>query len=395
VPQSSSATTAALERLAEFQREHPLWQSPLLAACNEGTLSREEFREVFSQYFLYSQNFTRYLAALMASCENDLFRAQLSENLWDEGGGREPERRHSQIFRRFLTNSLDVDLREIRYQSFTKLFVNSFLDYCRRAPAHAVSAFLSLGTEGIVPRMYGIFCTGLLKAGLQESDLEFFHIHMECDDEHAETLANMMRSYADRPHWYDDCREAIDYALELRREFFAELYEFIVGRRITPVLENIRGTVARDIGDPETLKANVLRFEGPIAPLYDNVDMSGDIAFQVQRVNLPADVFDARTVEIAAQKTNEHHRHAHETLMVVLDGRGEILVGNARLPAERGDVIYIPRWAMHQTRNTGNAPLRLLAVTDYNLTRRLFRDATARTPRQVAQNDRELAPVVS
>lgn len=390
MPQLQSvAVSTAHSSLARFQRDHAIWDSPLLVACNEGTLSRDEFRDVFSQYFLYSQNFTRYLAALMASCESDLFRAQLSENLWDEGGGREPERRHSQIFRRFLTESLNVDLREIRYQPFAKLFASSYLDYCRNAPPHAVSAFLSLGTEGVVPRLYGIFCTGLLKAGLQESDLEFFRIHMECDDEHAETLANMMRSYADRPNWYEDCRDAIDYALELRREFFAALYDFIVTRRITPVLDSIRGTVARDVGAAAELKANVLRAEGPLAPLYDNVDASSDISFRVQRVNLPADVFDARTVEIAPHKTNEHHRHAHETLMVVLDGRGEILVGHTRIAAERGDVVYIPRWAMHQTRNTEATPLRLLAVTDYNLTRRLFRDGTAHTPREVAQNDRD------
>jgi pyrroloquinoline quinone (PQQ) biosynthesis protein C/mannose-6-phosphate isomerase-like protein (cupin superfamily) len=382
-------TAAGLESLAAFQRDHAFWNSPLLAACSEGTLSRDEFREVFSQYLLYSQNFTRLLAALMTSCESDLFRSQLSENLWDEGGGREPERRHSQIFRRFLTQSLAVDVHQIRYQSFTKLFVNSYLDFCRRAPAHAVSAFLSLGTEGIVPRLYGIFCAGLLKAGLQEGELEFFHIHMECDDEHAETLANMMRSYADRPNWYDDCREAIHYALELRREFFAELYEFIVARRLTPVLDNIRDSVPRAIGSAPSLKANVLRGEGPVVPLYENVDPSGDTAFYVRRIDFPADVFDARTVEIPAQKSNEHHRHAHETLLVVLDGHGEVLVGDTRVAGERGDVIYIPRWTMHQTRNTGVTPLRLLAVTDYNLTRRLFRDGTASTPRHVAQNDRD------
>jgi pyrroloquinoline quinone (PQQ) biosynthesis protein C/mannose-6-phosphate isomerase-like protein (cupin superfamily) len=391
---ASPDTVAALESLTAFQRDHALWDSPLLAACSAGTLSRDEFREVFSQYLLYSQNFTRLLAALMTSCESDLFRAQLSENLWDEGGGCEPDRRHSQIFRRFLTDSLAVDVHAVRYQSFTRLFVNSYLEFCRRAPAHAASAFLSLGTEGIVPRLYGIFCTGLLKAGLHDSELEFFHIHMECDDEHAETLANMMRSYADRPNWYDDCREAIHYALELRREFFAELYEFIVARRLAPVLDNIRDGVPRANGGAPALKANVLRSDGAVVPLYENVDPSSDIAFHVRRIDFPADVFDARTVEIPAQKSNELHRHAHETLLVVLDGHGEVVVGNTRVAGERGDVIYIPRWTMHQTRNTGVTPLRLLAVTDYNLTRRLFRDGTASTPRRVAQNDRDAANAV-
>ena len=38
----------------------------------------------------------------MTSLESDLFRSLLSENLWEEGGGCEPEKRHAEIFRRFL-----------------------------------------------------------------------------------------------------------------------------------------------------------------------------------------------------------------------------------------------------------------------------------------------------
>jgi len=46
----------------------------------------------------------------------------------------------------------------------------------------AGSAFLSLGTEEIVARMYSIFVEGMQKAGINDSQLEFFHIahRMRC-----------------------------------------------------------------------------------------------------------------------------------------------------------------------------------------------------------------------
>src|SRR5262245_51057796 len=93
---------AALPLLQEAQAEHPLWNSGLFRACAEGTLSREDFQFIFSQYYLYSKNFTRCLAGVMANCDNDYYRARLSENLWDEGGGEKPERRHTEIFRGFI-----------------------------------------------------------------------------------------------------------------------------------------------------------------------------------------------------------------------------------------------------------------------------------------------------
>ena len=66
---------------------HPMWECRLLKSCELGHLSKDDFKILFEQYFIYSKNFTRYLCALMANMENDLHRSQLSENIWEEGGG--------------------------------------------------------------------------------------------------------------------------------------------------------------------------------------------------------------------------------------------------------------------------------------------------------------------
>src|SRR2546421_3454656 len=187
----------ALNQFHKLQSEHQFWNNRLFRACSAGYLVLEDFQFIFSQYYLYSKNFSRYIAALMANSNNDYYRSRLSENLWEEGGGSEPEKRHAELFRKFLRNGLAIDIDSIEYSDGTCYFVREFLDFCLNSSPMAGSSFLSLGTEGIVARMYTIFVEGMHRAGIDDSVLEFFHIHMECDDEHALTLENMMLSYAD------------------------------------------------------------------------------------------------------------------------------------------------------------------------------------------------------
>jgi len=74
----------------------------------------------------------------------------------------------------FLRQALGVDPDAIQYQSFANDFFHQYLDFCRNSSALAGSAFLSLGTEGLISRLYGYFCEGLLKAGIVEEELVFF-----------------------------------------------------------------------------------------------------------------------------------------------------------------------------------------------------------------------------
>src|SRR5215510_11639203 len=245
-PASTSSTDrmCALHQLHQAQQQHPFWTNRLFNACRAGHFTLEDFRFIFSQYYLYSQNFTRYLAAIMANCDNDYFRARLSENMWEEGGGTAPENRHSEMFRSFLRDGLSVDIEQIDYHDFTHHFMYSYLDYCRCATSAAASAFFSLGTEGIVARTYGILVEGLKQAGIEESNLKFFHLHMECDDEHAATLEEMMLSYSEESDWFGTCLRAMDYALNLRKRFFDNLYEAVRLRRVKGQLDRIQAREA-------------------------------------------------------------------------------------------------------------------------------------------------------
>jgi mannose-6-phosphate isomerase-like protein (cupin superfamily)/pyrroloquinoline quinone (PQQ) biosynthesis protein C len=360
-----------LAKLRALQADHALWQSPLLAAFAQGVLARDDLRYVFSQYHLYSKNFTRFVAAVMANCDSDLFRAQLSENLWAEGGGCEPARRHAQIYRDFLKRSLGVeDADRIDYAPYTRHFVREYLVQCLRSEPMVGTAFLSLGTEGIVARLYQVMLTGLRKAGIPDDELEFFHLHIACDDEHAVTLERMMAAYAGEPGWFDACLQAMNRALELRAEFFANIFHALRERRIGPVVARIqeRRSLAQDLPDD----AICHRSGSTTLSLYDNEVPKLDIKFTVERLPVSAEVLDPRMVRIPPGKNNERHKHAHETLIHILEGSGQVVVDDRTLPVKPGDTVLVPRWALHQTQNTGGVEMRFLAVTDYRFTERAF-----------------------
>jgi len=363
---------AGLAQLHKAQAEHSFWSNRFFKACLAGHLTKEDYKFVYGQYYLYSKNFTRYLSALMANCDSDYYRSRISENLWEEGGGIAPEKRHAEIFRRFLIDGLEIDVGDIDYLDSTRFFVREYLDFCLHSHPSAASAFLSLGTEGIVARMYGIIVEGLLKAGIPEEHLTFFRIHMECDDEHAETLENIMVSYSAMPDWYNTCHRSMTFALDLRERFFEKIYEHLTVRRLLPVIGKIqnRDSHASELPSAAELLHRMDSETGAL--LYSNMNERLNIDFAVERVPFKADVFDTRILRIAPHRNNELHKHPHESIFYVIKGEGKVHVNDVVVDIKPGDLVFVPRWAMHQSHNTTGEELLILALTDFSLTERIF-----------------------
>ncbi|MBM4357299.1 MAG: cupin domain-containing protein [Deltaproteobacteria bacterium] len=119
----------------------------------------------------------------------------------------------------------------------------------------------------------------------------------------------------------------------------------------------------------------------PGAAMYKNVNDRLGIDFAVDRLAFPdLQVMDPRVVRIAPGKRNEFHKHAHESLFVVLEGEGEVRIGERTLPVKQGDVAFVPRWIFHQSCNTSTErELVILAITDFGFTSALLGDYDRRT----------------
>ena len=370
--------TDDLTYLQQYVESHPFWDNSVFQACERGELALEDFRVLFGQYSHYTKNFTRYLAGVMFSCADDLLRARLSENLWEEGGGTDPAQRHAELYRRFMAESLGIeDPISLAPAEYTSAFVEHYLRGAS-SPDHTYScAFLSLGTEGIVSRMYQILVKGMLKAGFSAESLGFFHLHIQCDDAHAETLQEMLLASQERPDWREIAVRAIDDSLGVRAAFFEALYEQLRPQPVLALIDTARSR--QPIVLPPDARQRYRRDE-PGESVYRNQSRKLNIDFDVTRMRFDgSQVLDTRTVLVAPHAQNERHQHAHEALFHVLEGRGVVLVGAKRIPILPGDTIFIPRWSFHQTQNTTSAPLVLLAITDFGFTSAVLGDYDRRT----------------
>lgn len=349
---------------------HPIWENPFLKACQKGHFSLDELAYFFGQYAHYSRNFTRGLAHCMATLEDDYWRARLVENLWEEGGGADPNKRHTEIYKGFL-KTIGVDTKSVELAPETRLFVMEWLDACRHPDPIVSVAHLSMGTEGIVARLYEYLVAGLAAAGLCKEDLHFFHLHIDCDDGHAETLMQLLSRLIDNPSDQKKAERAILAALDSRHHFFTHIYERMRWRRLAPKLDAIQAKKSL-IGDNPPAQRHHFTDAQRGLVAYSNQNEKLGIDFTVEHLSFSSEVLDTRLVRIAGHATNERHKHAHETIYHVISGHGWVRLAERKIEIKAGDVVFIPRWAFHQAGNGSEAPLEILTITDYALTGRAF-----------------------
>ena len=194
---------------------------------------------------------------------------------------------------------------------------------------------------------------------------------MECDDEHAETLCDIMNDFKQSPSWFDRSWDAINHALNLRLEFFDHLYDVIQKSRLDEIVSKIqeRKSLANaDMGKDY--------FYNPTASdqdsIYRNTNEKHNIDFSVNRSPFPAEVIDARVVRIPEGRCNERHKHAHESIFYVIQGKASVQVDKSIQNVEAGEMAFVPRWCIHQTTNVGEDELVMLAITDFYLTGKVF-----------------------
>lgn len=121
--------------------------------------------------------------------------------------------------------------------------------------------------------------------------------------------------------------------------------------------------------------------EAPVRLRYANDQSDCGVAFSVEDNPFQGlSVLDPRVVRIAPGGCNEKHRHAHESLFVVISGSAELEIGSQRQSLQQGEVACVPRWVVHQTHNCSAVdPLVLLAITDFGLTSAVLGDYDSQT----------------
>jgi len=170
-----------------------LRQSSFLKRCRAGTVSRKELMAFLVQQSFYSRHFTKYLCALMSNLPETGDIMSLATNLFDELGldGQADSVPHHIVYRRMLER-FELSPASETPTPETDGLIAAMLTHCRNPdPAYGLGA-LCLGAEGLVPSIYTDIVCGFTAIGVPAESVDFFHIHIACDDRHAETLQEMM-----------------------------------------------------------------------------------------------------------------------------------------------------------------------------------------------------------
>lgn len=77
--------------------------------------------------------------------------------------------------------------------------------------------------------------------------------------------------------------------------------------------------------------------------------------------------FSMRQFEVAPGGHTPKHTHGYEHEVFVLEGTGQVLLGEEEYELRPGTVVLVPPGRLHQFRNTGNVPLAFLCLIPHPL----------------------------
>lgn len=179
-------------RLAAFELGNRLLEHPFLQRCDHGMVTMSELRNFLTQHGKYSRYFTRYLCALMSNLSDDEDVLRLAENLSEElGYGEDKNIPHSHLYENMLRD-FHITLDEETTNPDTFHLVDTMFMLCRQPGGVSGLGALCLGAEAIVPAMYSRIIKGFRSHGIEDEKIEFFLLHVQCDDGHAETMYSIL-----------------------------------------------------------------------------------------------------------------------------------------------------------------------------------------------------------
>ncbi|MBS1251059.1 MAG: hypothetical protein MAG451_00088 [Anaerolineales bacterium] len=73
-----------------------------------------------------------------------------------------------------------------------------------------------------------------------------------------------------------------------------------------------------------------------------------------------AENYAMRIIEVEPAGHTPHHTHWFEHENFIIEGQGEVTVGDEVHPIGQGDVVFVPGGVKHQYRNIGDTPLKFI-----------------------------------
>jgi pyrroloquinoline quinone (PQQ) biosynthesis protein C len=202
MPNSMNTNSNSLSWLVQELRPivRQICEHSAINAISDQRVSIAQVGQFAEQYSYYCDAFPRMLALAAGNVPDDATRMNLVKNLWEEHGSGDLTRSHRALFSRFRAA---LPLSNFGPLKRTEAFISEGLLICRGASHLESLAYLGPGAEMFTSTQYERLLSGLEKFDIFNStDLDFWRVHIECDDHHfeemAEALNGLIRTDADK-----------------------------------------------------------------------------------------------------------------------------------------------------------------------------------------------------
>ncbi|MBU6378147.1 MAG: iron-containing redox enzyme family protein [Gammaproteobacteria bacterium] len=210
---------------------------PFSRSWAAGELSRAQLGEWAIQHFYYIDPIPQQFAALYARLPDLDARQHLLENLLGEEMPACPEKRHPDLLRKFARACGVSDERMLRAEENGEVLPTS---RAMRAWIWELSTIRQIGEscagimvalEGQLPTLYPKYVEAMRKMGFSDDDLEFFHVHIEGDTEHAHVGLELTARYSTTPELQTRAIAAVRASAEMRFSMLDGIHAKLLTRK--------------------------------------------------------------------------------------------------------------------------------------------------------------------
>ncbi|MCC7199319.1 MAG: iron-containing redox enzyme family protein [Gammaproteobacteria bacterium] len=202
-----------------------------------GELSREQLGLWAVQHFYYIDAVPQQFAALYARLPDLDARQHLLENLLGEEMPATPEKRHPDLLLKFARacGLTDAYLRSAEARGdvlpTTRAMRAWVWELATIRTLSEACAGIMVALEGQLPTLYPKYVAAMHKMGFSDDDLEFFHVHIEGDTEHAHVGLELTDRYATTPALQGQAVAAVMASAQVRYSMLDGIHASLVAAR--------------------------------------------------------------------------------------------------------------------------------------------------------------------
>jgi len=199
-----------------------------------GELSRAQLGEWAIQHFYYIDPIPQQFAQLYARLPDLDARQHLLENLLGEEMPACPEKRHPDLLRKFARSCGVSDERILRAEQNGEVLPTTramrawIWELSSIRHLSEACAGIMVALEGQLPTLYPKYVDAMRKMGFSDDDMEFFHVHIEGDTEHAHIGLELTARYATSPELQERAIAAVRASAEMRFSMLDGVYASVL-----------------------------------------------------------------------------------------------------------------------------------------------------------------------